>query len=151
VASQKQTTVAVEGIKAFARDVKKGGEPPSGELLKAMRLAGRNAAKPVAAALKERYPQLSGALSRSVRVTASPSGAAVRAGYSRDRVPYAGPVDFGGYPGERRWYSNGRYLYPTAQALLPGTSELYSMELQKIFERFHWTNGASTPPEVIHD
>lgn len=140
--------VEVVGLKALARDLARASDPHAGELLVVMREAGRRAAQPVATAVAAAYPNVTGTLSGSVRVTASRSGAAVRVG--KASVPYAGPVDFGGYPGDRPFLPNGRYLYPTAEGLAESAATLYNEELQKGLDSLPWTNTTDSAGSV-HD
>jgi hypothetical protein len=114
-----------------------------GPLNKALAAAGKAAAEPVAAAAREALPRDSGALSGTVRVSGTKSGASVRMGSKS--VPYAGPVDFGGWPGEREFITNGRYLFPAAQGLVESVGALYSAATQRALDAFTWTNeGTST-------
>ena len=122
---------------ALRRDMNRLGLD-TGPLNKALAQAGRTAAEPVAAAVRESVPRDSGTLAGDVRVTASRSGAAVRMG--RASVPYAGPVDFGGWPGDREYKAGGRYLWPAGQALAAQAAELYSAAAQRALDTFNWTN-----------
>jgi hypothetical protein len=139
--------VDVVGLKAFSRDVKKLGEA-GGPLDAAMRAAGRLAATPVAEAARSAIPHVTGTLAGDVRVTASRSGAAVRMG--RKPVPYAGPVEFGGYPAGREYNARGRYLFPAADRLATTAGDLYSTAVGKALDDFGWTN-ATADPEAVRD
>jgi hypothetical protein len=135
-------TVAVVGMSALRRDVGRlTGD--AGPLNAKLRDAGRQAAEPVAAATRETVPRDSGTLEGTVRVTASKTGAAVRMGYAR--VPYAGPVDFGGWPEGREYEAGGRYLFPAAQSLAEKAAALYATATQKAIDGFAWTNEGNTP------
>ena len=140
--------VQVQGLRALARDLQRAGTSDSSAVLVQMREAGRSAAEPVADAVRGAYPFDSGRLSGSVRVTATRTGASVRVG--RASIPYAGPVDFGGYPGDRQYVRDGRYLYPTARAMFSGVQDKYSAALEVGFNTYPWTN-TTTNGESVHD
>jgi hypothetical protein len=135
-------TVEVVGLNAFNRDIKRMCAD-IGPLNKALSDAGRHAAEPVAAAVRSSLPHDSGRLSGTVRVTASRSGAAVREG--RASVPYAGPVDFGGYPGDRPYQAGGRYLFPAATMLAGVAASRYSDGAMRAINAFAWTNTGGEP------
>lgn len=139
--------VAVVGLSALKRDFARLGAD-LGPLNKALSHAGQVAAEPIAAATRGSVPHASGSLTGSVRVTASRSGAAVRMG--RASVPYAGPVDFGGWPGEREYIASGRYLFPAAESLADKAAALYAQGTQNALDMFDWTN--ETPDAgAVHD
>lgn len=48
------------------------------------------------------------------------------------RVPYAGPVDFGGYPGDRRYIATGRILYPALEAKRAAVMRRYEDAIQQL-------------------
>jgi hypothetical protein len=110
--------------------------------------AGRQAADPVANVARNAIPHESGTLAGDVRVSSARSGASVRVG--RASIPYAGPVDFGGWPGEREYVAAGRYLFPAAQGLASSTATLYGQALDRALADVSWTNTASEP-EAVHD
>jgi hypothetical protein len=139
----------VVGLNALYKDLAKMSDPRSGELAKALVQAGADAMEPIAAALRGAYPQRTGRLAGSVKVTKSRTGAAVRVG-TKARVPYAGPVDFGGYPGDRPYLSDGRYLYPTAKAMMPNAVHDYEQAIIHVCETFPWTNATASAGSV-HD
>jgi hypothetical protein len=98
----------------------------------------------VADAVRSAYPQgRTGRLRGSVRVTASKTGAAVRAG--RKSVPYAGPVDFGGYPQGRQYIPNGRYLYPAMEQHQAQAAAAYEAAITRAVASFSWTNSGDVP------
>jgi hypothetical protein len=68
----------------------------------------------------------------------------------RASIPYAGPVDFGGWPEGREYVSSGRYLFPAAGELAGTAAELYAAETQHALDAFNWTNTTSTSG-AIHD
>jgi hypothetical protein len=146
-------TVAVIGLKAFQRDVKRlTGD--AGPLNKACSAAGRTAAAPVAAATRSALPQVSGRLAGDVRVSATRSGASVRMG--RSSIRYAGWVEFGGHrhaphESERAYDSRGRYMFPAAVQLASSSARLYSAALAKAFDSFGWSNPADAAAGAVHD
>jgi hypothetical protein len=140
--------VDVIGLRALQRDLAKATDPRAGELSAAMRKAGGAAAAPVAEAARGAVPVDSGRLSGDIRVNASRTGATVRMG--RASVPYAGPVDFGGYPGDREYLAGGRYLFPAAQGLAGTVADRYSTEIQRALDGLDWTNSTSDGA-AVHD
>ena len=140
-------TVAVVGLRALMRDVNKLSDN-AGVLNKEMSAAGRTAAQPVAQATSTAVPRKSGRLAGSVRVGATRSGASVRMGTAA--VPWAGPVEFGGWPQTREYLSDGRYLFPAAKSLAEQAAELYSEAAQRALDTFAWTNQ-TTDAEGVHD
>jgi hypothetical protein len=140
--------VQVVGLRALMRDLARAANPDAGALLDAMKKAGRTAVEPVAAAVQSTVPKASGALSGSVRVSATRTGAAVRMG--RASVPYAGPVDFGGWPDDREYIAGGRYLFPAAEGLAPKSAQLYNDGMQRALDSFNWTNTTSDGA-AVHD
>jgi hypothetical protein len=135
-------TVDVIGLRALVRDANRLCAD-AGPLNASLSEAGREAASPVAEQVRGEYPSISGDLVATVRVTATRSGAAVRVG--RAKVPYAGAVDFGGYPGDREFITSGRYLYPAAEALASEAATLYAEAAQRGIAAFAWTNEGGTP------
>jgi hypothetical protein len=134
--------VAVVGLKALARDLKRMGAD-GGPLLKAMRHAGLAAAEPVAAVTRSTLPQVTGRLAGDVRVTATRTGAGVRMG--RNSIRYAGWVEFGGrrrvpVDSVRPYDPRGRYLFPHAVQLAARSAELYAGAISTAVNEFHWTN-----------
>ena len=135
-------SVGIVGMKALRRDMARLGADV-GPLNKALAAAGKTAAEPVAAATREAVPHSSGGLEGTVRVSGTKSGVSVRMGSKA--VPYAGPVDFGGWPGEREYVASGRFLFPAAQGLAESVVGLYTAATQKALDAFAWTNeGTST-------
>jgi Bacteriophage HK97-gp10, putative tail-component len=145
-----QPQVAIIGMKALRRDVKKlTGR--SGDLDKALSAAGRVAAAPVASTARSRLPQVTGRLAGDVRVTASRSGAAVRMG--RSNLRYAGWVEFGGtrrvpHVSTRDYNPRGRYLFPAALQLASTSARIYSSATQAALDNFDWTNSGTGS---VHD
>ena len=140
--------VDVIGLRAIMRDLARASDPRAGELVAAMQGAGRKAAEPVAEAARGDVPWDTGTLSGDIRVTASRTGAAVRMG--RAKVPYAAPVEFGGWPPGREFIADGRYLFPAARANQSNVVDAYSSALSHAFDDLSWTNETSDP-EAVHD
>jgi hypothetical protein len=102
--------------------------------------AGMTAAQPVVAAVQSAVPRESGDMAGSVvarKAEDSAGYATVEVGYA-DLV-YAGPVDFGGYPEGRDYASEGRYLFPAAEALNTSAVGAYNDGTQRGIDGFHWT------------
>lgn len=140
-------SVALVGMRALRRDVSRFTDM-AGPLARALTQAGHTAAEPVAAAVRESVPRDSGRLAGDVRVTGGKTGAAVRMG--RASVPYAGPVDFGGWPEGRDYEAGGRFLFPAAVSLAETSATLYAQGTQRALDAFGWTNETSQG-EAVHD
>jgi hypothetical protein len=144
-------TVDVIGLRALVRDANRLCAD-AGPLNEALKVAGRTAAEPVAAAARSAYPQRTGDLAGTVRVGATRSGASVRVGSAR--VPYAAMVDFGGYPPKKSsaypYIQGGRYLFPAAAQWASTAAELYSAGAQRAFDQFAWSNE-TTDAAAVHD
>jgi hypothetical protein len=132
--------VQVLGLSALRRDM---GRLDKDGMVKAMIEAGQRAAEPVANTVRAVMPSKSGAMRGSVRVAKIRSGAAIRAGSAR--VPYIGPVDFGGYPGQRSFIRDGRYLYPTARRMAGQVIPLYEAEIQRAIDSNGWEVHPNEP------
>jgi hypothetical protein len=143
-----EAEVGVVGLRALARDFARAGDDRSGPLLKYLKDAGRAAATPVADAARSAYPHDTGTLAGDVRISSTRTGATVRAG--RASVRYAGPVDFGGYPGERPMIPNGRYLFPAAHSLAETSARTYAEALQRGLDNFPWSNTTDQAAS-LHD
>ncbi len=150
-------TVAVVGLNAFVRDLKKLADPNTGALLKALTAAGKQAAQPVADVTRGRLPQTDrtdarvGELAATVRVTGTRTGAKVRMGSSS--VRYAGWADFGGnrrvpHPSSRDYDSRGRYLFPAAVELQSTSARIYTQAVAAALNNFAWTNETLNPGDV---
>lgn len=125
--------VNVEGLRELRRDLTRlnGDAVP-----KAMILAGVKVSDSVANMIRVALPVRSGKLRGSVRTAKIRSGAAVRVGMKS--IPYAGPVEFGGYPHGRRFIRQGRYIFPTARAAAPKVLPVYMREIQAAIDRNGW-------------
>lgn len=145
--------VAVVGLAALNRDIRRAGDiaSPLNEVLAG---AGRTAAEPVARATAVSLPRVdtleheAGTMADSIRVTATRTGAAVRMGTGRN--PYAGPLEFGGWPPGREFVASGRYLFPAAGRLANEAATLYAEAVQRGLDAFPWTN-TTTNPEAVRE
>lgn len=142
-------TVAVVGMRALRRDINQMCTDQSGPLYAAIRAAGKDAVEPVASRVRASLPVDTGALVATVRTSGTRTGGNVRMGTAG--VPYAGAVDFGGYPPGRQYMASGRYMFPAAQGLASVAADRYSTALEKILNSdLVWTNTGSDPGSV-HD
>jgi hypothetical protein len=140
----------VVGIKALARDLLEAANDQSGKLLPYLQQAAMTAMEPIAQALRGKLPRgPTGRLIGSVRVRRTRTGATVAEG-DNSQVVYAPQVDFGGYPGNRPYFPNGRYLFPTVQGMSLQAQRIYEDAIQKGLDGFPWTN-VTTDPEAVHD
>ena len=98
--------------------------------------AGQKVADPVASRIRSALPQISGDLAGSVRVAKVRTGATIRVGSAS--VPYAGPTEFGGYPGARPFVRGGRYIFPTAQGQAAKAAEEYGRAVQEAIDSYPW-------------
>jgi hypothetical protein len=137
--------VGIVGAKALRKDLSRLADDATGPLYQAMKQAGRDAAEPVAAAVRQALPHVTGTLAGDVRTSGTKTGAAVRMG--RASVPYAGWVEFGGTRpdgSERDYRPGGRYLFPAAQDDAERAARSYSEALAVLFDRSDlWTNTTS--------
>ena len=141
--------VAVIGMRALRRDVRRLATDQQSELYRAIREAGLRAAEPIAAKAREVVPVVSGALQRSIRASGTRTGAAVRMG--RKSVPYGGAVEFGGYPGAREYVAAGRYLFPAAAGLADVAAQNYATAIDAAFnDPTVWTNKTNDS-RAVHD
>jgi hypothetical protein len=132
--------VQVLGMSALRRDIMrldKEGMP------RAMIEAGMLVSEPVANTVRAVLPSKSGALRGSVRVAKIRTGAAIRVGNAR--VSYTGPVEFGGYPGERPFIRDGRYIFPTARRMASSLVPAYEREIQRIINSNGWETSPNAP------
>jgi hypothetical protein len=126
--------VQIEGLDELRRDL---GRIDRDMMGKVMVDAGLAISTPAARAIAAAVPHRSGRLAGSVRPSKIRTGAAVRTG--KRAVPYAGPVEFGGYPGRRPYVPTGRYIFPTAASFTSGAAERYATEINRGLNQFNWT------------
>lgn len=146
-------TVAIVGLRALARDLRKLSKETAGPLVDALKQAGREAATPVANATRAAVPKESSALSSTARVSATRTGASVR--YGTAKYPYAGWIEFGGVRrnprlSRRPFVAGGRYLFPAAAAAGPSAARHYIEAVTAALEKFDWTNE-TTAAGSVHD
>jgi hypothetical protein len=109
----------------------------SNDLPKAVRLVGNDAVQPILQWAKPKVPRRSGKAANSMRAASTQKGARIKAGGSR--APYYAWLDFGGRVGrnksvERKFYSDGRYIYPALSATRPQVEQIYIDGIIKVIE-----------------
>jgi hypothetical protein len=125
--------VTIVGLDALARDFARM-DKDSG-FRSALQAAGMKALEPAAGAARSAVPHETGSLAASIEVGHNRLGATLR--MTRD---YAGPVDFGGYPGDRPYRASGRYLFPAARSVAGKVQSLYEAGVQRALDSYGWTN-----------
>ena len=145
--------VGIVGLKALKRDLVSMGDA-GGPILKALAEAGRRAAEPTATAVAAALPRVdvpgahghpAGTIAATTRILGTKSGAKVAVGSKR--VPYAGPLEFGGWPRGRPIVTAGRYIFPAAAVLAEAAASAYADGITRALESFGWTNEG----ESVHD
>ena len=145
--------VDVIGLRALIRDLKSMGDAGS-SVLKELQAAGRRAAEPVAAAVSAALPKVdvpgehghpAGTIAATTRILGTKSGAKVAVGSKR--LPYAGPLEFGGWPPGRNIVSAGRYIFPAAVGPAAAAGSVYADGIQRALDGFSWTNEGDS----VHD
>ena len=145
--------VAIVGMAALRRDIKRLTDDQQSALYAGIKAAGKSAAEPVAALTRASLPMGgTGTLAGDVRTSGTKTGAAVRMG--RASIAYAGWVEFGGNRPDgssREYRPGGRYLFPAAKSLAMTSGDLYSRAIGEVLnsERV-WTNTTSEG-EQVHD
>lgn len=104
--------VEVEGLRDMSRALKRLDQ----DAPKALRLALNESAQLLIDEVKPQIPRRTGKAAASLKVASSRTAVRIRVGGSR--APYYPWLDFGGRVGKgksvtRRFYKEGRYLYPT--------------------------------------
>ncbi len=102
------TAIRIDGLRELRRQlnaVEKGLSKELADIFQPI-------AEKVAAKVRGKINSQTGKAAGTVKAAKAQKGAIVRAG---GRIPYWGPLDFGGYPGRREFVTEGRYLYPTAE------------------------------------
>jgi hypothetical protein len=145
-----QPVVGIVGMAALRRDLNRLADNTKGPLFQALKAAGLAAVAPIVPAVRQRLPQGgTGRLAASVRASGTRTGGSVRMGSAS--VPYAGPVEFGGYPGGRPFIPAGRYLFPAAVDDATRAANTYSQALTRLFALDDlWTNTTSSGG-AVHD
>jgi hypothetical protein len=137
--------VEVVGLKSLAADIARATSSPATPLGKALQDAGRAVATPIGEVARGAVPHDTGRLAAGIVVRPTRTGASIRS-----TVPYAGPVDFGGYPGDRPYIAGGRYMFPAAGDAAPHAETAYSAAVQRGLDSTPWSN-AGTDPRGVHD
>ena len=125
--------IKVQGLNEFSKNLKK----ISKDLPKAVRLAGNEAAQLIVSWAKPKVPKRSGKAAGSIKAASTQKTARVRAG--GNRAPYYAWLDFGGRVGQkkatqRKFYSDGRYLYPALHAQRADIQKVYEDALINVVE-----------------
>jgi hypothetical protein len=145
----KPAVVQIVGLAALRRDLNRLGKDTNSPAYAVLTAGARQAADPIAARVRSSLPRRSGRLAADVRVSTTKTGASMRMG--RKTVPYAGPVDFGGYPGERDYLPDGRYMFPAAHGLASTARTVYEAAMERVMNMPGvWTN-TGTDPGSVHD
>ena len=129
-----QPAVVVEGLPQLSRQLRAFGDK---SLPKAFRAAGKTAAQLVADAARSAVPKRTGRLAASLRAAGQARGAVVREGSAK--VPYAGPVEFGGWPQGRPFVKEGRYIFPAAKEREREVAALFEREVGRVVEQLNRT------------
>jgi hypothetical protein len=128
--------VQIIGLSELYADFDRLFDDESGPALSEFKKAGKNVADPVAGRARSGVPYITGALAGSIEVSpTAKTGAKVSMGGS---VPYACPVEFGGYPGERPYRASGRYLFPAGQGAEHQAQEQYGNAFQSAINAYPW-------------
>jgi HK97 gp10 family phage protein len=125
--------IGIEGLDQFVKNLKKVDR----ELPKAVRLAGNEAADLIVSWAKPKVPHKTGKAANSIKAASAQKAARVKAG--GNKAPYYAWLDFGGKTGrkkatKRKFYTDGRYLYPALEAQRPQIREAYENALIKLVE-----------------
>ncbi len=84
---------------------------------------------------RARIPKRTGRLASSVRGSGTKTMASVR--WGRKSVPYAGPIEFGGYPNGVPFVAKGKHVYPAVEDFGPQALALYAREIDRLASRFN--------------
>lgn len=129
-----QLRVSVEGLSQFGRSLRK----LDADLPKGLRIALNGTADALIGWTRPKIPSRTGAARASLK--AKSTRTAVRIGVGGRRAPYYPWLDFGGATGirrsvQRRFYSEGRYLYPTLAEHRPDFTRILESALTGVAER----------------
>jgi len=125
----KSQAVTVQGMNQLRRALKQLGDD-----LADLKAAHRSAAELVMRRAAGTLPKRTGALAASLRVGSGAASSLLREG--KASVPYAGPVEFGGYPRGRPFIREGRYLFPAAKASIPQVEAIYEAAIEAEAAKF---------------
>lgn len=114
--------IKITGIKELNKVLRKG----SADLPKKVRLALNDAASDIVKGAAAKVPKRSGKAAASYKVRSTRTAARVIMG--GNKAPYTPWLDFGGRVGpnksvERKFYTDGRYLFPTLAKQKPEFTE----------------------------
>lgn len=126
--------ISIKGL----RDLQSALKALDGEAQKELRLALNEVAQTVAKGAGRRVPTRSGRAQRSLKVGSSQREAKVKAG--GNAAPYYPWLDFGGRVGrnksvERRFITQGRYIYPTYFANRDSITRALEKQLTDLIKR----------------
>lgn len=124
-----QSAIRIDGLNELRRDLRK----VEAGLPKEVAAVFGRAAEKVAGKVRAALPRRSGRAAGSVKAARAQKGAIVRAGGAK--VPYYGPLDFGGYPKGRPFVPEGRYLYPVAEDEGPRAAGQIEDELKALIRK----------------
>jgi hypothetical protein len=115
-------SIKITGLKELNKALKKG----SAELPKKVRLALNDAASDIAKGAADKVPKRTGKAASTYKARSTRTASRVVMGGSK--APYTPWLDFGGRVGKnksvvRKFYSDGRYLFPTLGKQKPEFSE----------------------------
>lgn len=120
--------IEIKGLKEAVKNAKK----VDNDLPKEFRKAGNKAADLLVAWIVPRVPKRSGKAAGTVKAASTQKAARVRAG--GPKAPYYPWLDWGGRVGrnksvKRKFYSDGRYIYPGIVAIKPDLQNAYETAL----------------------
>jgi hypothetical protein len=127
--------VEIEGLRELRLDLIRLDKE---YFVRAMVEAGNSVAEPVAARIRAALPRRSGSLAGTVRAGKVRTGAITRTGTAG--VPYAGPVEFGGWPRSRPFLASGRYIFPTAQGASALAAAAYEQRITQAINSYPWSH-----------
>lgn len=129
MAADDREVIRLVGLKELSRSLRQ----VEAGLQKEIGRAFKRAADKVAQDARRRVPKRSGKLAGSIRPFGTQKKAGVRMG--RSSVPYAGPIEFGGYPASRPFVPKGRYIYPSFKESMPVVQRDLAKELEGLIKR----------------
>jgi hypothetical protein len=114
--------IKITGIKELNKALRKG----SADLPKKVRLALNEASADIAKGAAAKVPKRTGRAAASYKVRSTRTAARIVMG--GNKAPYTPWLDFGGHVGknksvERKFYTDGRYLFPTLAKQKPEFTE----------------------------
>lgn len=116
-----------------ARELRSALKRIDSDLPNAIKAKFREIAEGAVGPIANALPRKSGDLAGSVRAGATRRAALVRIG--KAALPYAGSVEFGGWPRGRPFIKEGRYIFPTAERLAPIAASEASKSIDEVARR----------------